>query len=148
MGFQRSLFEAGAQGASPPADRANAAGAHVEDIIAATLRPLGIAVLQQQVVGRNIYGGDLRADLLLPDHRLVVEVKWQDRRGSTDEKFPYLAANILGGCYRYPVIVVVDGGGAREGAVRWLQTQVDGNRFRALFGLGGFISFATRALER
>lgn len=52
--------------------------------------------------------------------RVRVECKWQQTAGSVDEKFPYLYLN----CLQMPeekIIIVVDGGGAKDGAVSWLR---------------------------
>lgn len=54
-----------------------------------------------------------------------VEAKWQQAAGSVDEKYPYM---LLNGIYQYPekeIIFVVDGGGYKPGARRWLQDQID-----------------------
>jgi DNA adenine methylase len=55
---------------------------------------------------------------------LVIEAKWQQANGSVDEKFPYLVMNIREQ-YPYAAIVVLDGGGFKEGAKDWLRRQVD-----------------------
>ncbi|MEM8604132.1 MAG: PD-(D/E)XK nuclease superfamily protein, partial [Cyanobacteria bacterium P01_H01_bin.121] len=103
--------------------QANQSGETAETLVACLLESLGFAVRRQQIYGRNIYGGELRVDIFLPEIELVIEVKWQDRRGSTDEKFPYLVENLR----RLPCrsVVVHGGGGARNGAIEWLAAQVD-----------------------
>lgn len=54
-----------------------------------------------------------------------VEAKWQQSAGSVDEKYPYM---LLNGIYQYPeteIIFVVDGGGYKPGARKWLQERID-----------------------
>lgn len=57
---------------------------------------------------------------------LVVESKWQKMSGSVDEKFPYLVSNIKEK-YPYSCIILLDGGGYRKGAEKWLRDQVGSN---------------------
>ena len=54
-----------------------------------------------------------------------VEAKWQQSAGSVDEKYPYM---LLNGIYQYPekeIVFVVDGGGYKPGARRWLQNRIN-----------------------
>ncbi len=126
--------------------RANYTGDALEQVIHSTLERKGYTFvpkrefdkarsLDQPVfttqfpIGRGIYGTELRCDFILFDpHKhpdcLVIESKWQESGGSVDEKFPYLVHNIQ---QKYPcaAIVVVDGGGAKPGAVAWLRSQED-----------------------
>ena len=57
--------------------------------------------------------------------KIRVEVKYQATQGSVDEKYPYM---LLNGIYQNPeneIIFVVDGGGYKSGARKWLQEQID-----------------------
>ena len=77
----------------------------------------------------NIYGTQLNCDFIafhpqkFPNN-LVIESKWQQSNGSVDEKFPFLVANIR---EKYPceAIILLDGGGYKVGAEKWLRAQVD-----------------------
>lgn len=81
-------------------------------------------------IARSIYDTQLYCDFVLfhptrhPDN-LIIESKWQQSKGSVDEKFPFLVANIR---ERYPhaTIIVLDGGGYKKQADRWLRAQIDG----------------------
>jgi hypothetical protein len=81
-------------------------------------------------IARSIYDTKLYCDFVLfhptrhPDN-LIIESKWQQSRGSVDEKFPFLVANIRD---RYPhaTIIVLDGGGYKKQADLWLRAQIDG----------------------
>lgn len=123
--------------------QANHSGKAIEDALLNFLRGAGYQVERQVQVGIGIYGQTCTADLVLPGVPLILEVKWQDRRGSTDEKFPFLLANIRS-CYPYPTVVMVDGGGARAGSVDWLKRQVDGAHLLKVFTLAEFYSHFLR----
>jgi hypothetical protein len=85
----------------------------------------------QLIIGNSIYDNILKCDFILrhpmkfPDC-LVIEAKWQETGGSTDEKFPYLVLNIKEKS-PYPTIIVLDGGGFKPGSEQWLRGQVGGN---------------------
>lgn len=78
---------------------------------------------------KSIYGTDVKCDFILyhpTKHKncLVIESKWQESRGSVDEKFPYLVANIKER-YPHPTIIILDGKGYKKEAEEWLKKQVD-----------------------
>lgn len=81
-------------------------------------------------IARSIYDTQLICDFILyhpqkhPDN-LIIESKWQQSRGSVDEKYPFLVANIR---EKYPAatIIVLDGGGYKKEADLWLRAQIDG----------------------
>lgn len=80
---------------------------------------------KQVHIGDTIYGTDLISDFLLfhPDKwplGLVIEAKWQQVGGTVDEKYPYFVMNIWAS--EYQTILVLDGGGYREGAERWVRS--------------------------
>ena len=61
------------------------------------------------------------------DRRIRVEAKYQAAQGSVDEKYPYM---LLNGIYAYPekeIIFVVDGGGYKPGARKWLEKNIKDN---------------------
>jgi hypothetical protein len=77
---------------------------------------------------KGIYETDLKCDFVIfhptkHPNRLVIEAKWQQAVGSVDEKFPYLVANIRER-YPYATVIVLDGGGYKPTAERWLRAQV------------------------
>jgi hypothetical protein len=85
----------------------------------------------QFVAGKGIYETPVRCDFIVHHpikhpECLIIESKWQESSGSVDEKYPYNVLNIqqkLG----YPAIIVLDGGGYKPGAEKWLRSQVGGN---------------------
>lgn len=130
--------------------RANSSGRAAEDVLYAVLHNKGFTVERQAVVGQTIYGGELRVDFLIRNVAqfsapLIVESKWQDVGGSADEKFPYLVSNLL--IAPYPSVVVVHGGGQRDGAIDWLKAQADGTHIVAVFALEEFISWVMRSIN-
>lgn len=131
---------------------ANRAGQTAEQVIGVVLRSRGVAYYPQHPICFGIYGTTIKADFYIPKlagfpDGLAIESKWQDVGGSADEKLPYLVENILF-CYPCPTIIVIDGGGFREGAIVWLRTKVDGAQLRAVYTLAEFVSWSNRTLSR
>ncbi len=50
-----------------------------------------------------------------------IECKWQQSSGSVDEKFPYLFLNCTEKMTEPHIIVLLDGGGAKQGAIDWFK---------------------------
>ena len=82
-------------------------------------------------ISQSIYEGkDTRADMVLyhpqkhPDF-LIIECKWQQSKGTTEEKLPYLVLNIKKN-YPYETMIVIDGGGHSPGAIKWVNAQQTG----------------------
>jgi len=124
-------------------------GEVAEEVIAAALKGVGIVFDRQVRVGISIFGYELFADFVLlnladyPDG-LALESKWQDRDGTIDEKFPYVADNIIER-YTVPAIVVAHGGGQRPGAIEYLRSRCDSKKLIAVFPFEKFLSWAIRA---
>lgn len=131
--------------------RANRHGRTAEAVISSVIadRAPNAIITPGAPVGHTIYGGLLKVDRLVmgllgyPDG-LIIESKWQERDGSVDEKFPYLVLNIKE-CYPCPTIIIAAGGGARDGALRWLRSQV-GGRLLAVLTLEEFVTWCNRNL--
>lgn len=49
-----------------------------------------------------------------------IECKWQQASGSVDEKFPFLFLNCAEKMVEPHVVILLDGGGAKPGAINWL----------------------------
>jgi hypothetical protein len=131
---------------------ANRAGRTAEQVIAAVLQSRGVSCLRQHPLCLGIYGTTVRADFYVPalpdfPNGLAIESKWQDVNGSADEKLPYLVANISE-CYPCPTIIVIDGGGFREGAIVWVRTKIDRRSLYAVHTLAEFVSWTNRKLSR
>ena len=101
---------------------------------------------RQYFVGLSIYGHKQKCDFLLyhkekHPNRLSIEAKWQEKPGSVDEKFPFLVENLkLREC---DTIIVLDGGGYKKGAEKWLRRQVDRkNRLVGVFSMQEFQKYS------
>lgn len=85
----------------------------------------GSELLLKNVPFKNIYGHDGYTEFLLMSEKynfeVRIECKWQQSAGSVDEKFPYLYLNCIEAMPEKHIVIIVDGGGAKEGAVRWLK---------------------------
>lgn len=96
---------------------------------------------EQYYMGDSIYGTPFKIDFvayhpLIWPEGLALECKWQQVAGSVDEKFPYMFNN-LSEKSKYPFAIVLDGGGYKPGAYRWLRRQV-GGKFVALLSMADF----------
>ncbi len=130
--------------------RANESGRMAEQLVCTVLRTKGVTFRRQVVVGTSIYGHQLRADIVVEPtaiwpRGLAIEVKWQDAAGSVDEKFPYIAANVRSGAFGRPVAVVLGGGKAKPGAIRWLaMQQLEAADLVGVFSIEEFASWVAR----
>lgn len=77
----------------------------------------------------NIYSGKGKTEFVIVDgnRRIRIEAKYQSVSGSVDEKLPYMYLNAINQYPENEVIFVVDGGGYREGARKWLDESIDKN---------------------
>lgn len=96
-------------------------------------------------VGKSIYEVKQFCDFIVyhPERwpaNLIIESKWQKSGGTVDEKFPYLALNIQNR-YPCPTILVLDGGGYKEGAERWIRSQAGHGNFNHVFNRQEFAAW-------
>lgn len=97
---------------------------------------------KQVPCGMSIYETKRKCDFLVinkekfPDD-LIIECKWQQSNGSVDEKYPFTLFNIFK--IGVPTIILLDGGGYKPSAMKWLKDQVDPNR--ALIGVYSMTEF-------
>ncbi len=71
----------------------------------------------------SIYGsGRSQTEFVIQDDsRMVrVECKWQQVSGSVDEKLPYLFMNAVESFPEKEIILLIDGGGFKPGAISWI----------------------------
>ena len=100
---------------------------------------------RQVNIGSGIYNTPLKVDFYvvgLPamPSGLIIECKWQQNTGSVDEKFPYLNFQ---NHYPTPTIIVIGGEGMRQGAIDWLEKQVQHNKnLFKVYNLERFIAWA------
>ena len=99
-------------------------------------------------VGESIYGTSQYCDFIVyhpqrwPDN-LIIESKWQQTGGSVDEKYPYLVLNIQMQ-YKSPTILVLDGGGYKKGAERWIRSQSGNGNLRQVFNMKEFSTWVNK----
>lgn len=97
---------------------------------------------KQVPIGDTIYDTERKCDFLIinrdkfPDD-LIIECKWQQSKGSVDEKYPYLIYNIIR--TGIPTVVLLDGGGYKQAAMKWLRENV--NQRGALIGVWTMAEF-------
>ena len=102
----------------------------------------GKQFVRQVGVGDTIYETTRKADFLIinrdkfPDD-LIIECKWQQSKGSVDEKYPFLIFNIVR--TGIPTVVLMDGGGYKPAALKWLKENV--NKNGALIGVWTMAEF-------
>ena len=105
---------------------------------------------RQVRLGKNIYEGAMKIDFYLYDRDkwpdgLYIEVKWQATSGSVDEKYVFTALSLMS--LPGDKIMILDGGGYRRGAVKWLRKQAarSSNRL-TVFTLMEFFKWSKTAL--
>ena len=156
---------------------ANSSGNTLEQAIVSTLSSKGFTVVRHRDWLRNparygselllrnvpyqsIYGHAAKTEFVIRSERYSletrVECKWQQSNGSVDEKFPYLYLNCLEGMPEEHIIIVLDGGGAKHGAVNWLKqacteklytTPANQNKRIDVMSLSDFLAWANRTFR-
>ncbi len=101
---------------------------------------------KQANIGQTIYETKLICDFLLFHPQkwpqgLVIEAKWQQVSGTADEKYPYFVMNIWKS--EYQTVLVLDGGGYRAGAERWVRSMRKHNLLH-IFGMAQFQSWVNQ----
>lgn len=97
---------------------------------------------KQVPLGDTIYETSRKCDFLVINREkfpndLIIECKWQQSKGSVDEKYPFLIFNIIR--TGIPTIVLLDGGGYKQAAMKWLKENV--NQKGALLGVWTMTEF-------
>lgn len=89
----------------------------------------GQELLLENVPFTTIYGHNGNTEFLLKSEsfnlEIRIECKWQQSAGSVDEKFPYLYLNCIHSMPEKDIIIIVDGGGYKEGALQWLKNAAE-----------------------
>lgn len=131
--------------------RANHTGKKLEDFVESTLagdgfeivtypewqkdqQAYGPEVLVKHVPFTGLYGGRGFSEFVIHSQRIDpapirIECKWQQSQGSVDEKLPFTYLNAIDGHPEPWVILLVDGGGFREGAKNWLREAAAERRY-------------------
>ena len=82
--------------------------------------------IRRALLGKNIYDGDYIVDFLIVNHtkpqrELIIECRWQQSKGTTDQKYPFFLLNILK--TNIPTVILLDGGGYKQAAKDWLKAE-------------------------
>jgi hypothetical protein len=119
----------------------------------------GDEVVLTNVPYETIYGHQGKTEFKLVskkygDYR--IECKWQQSPGSVDEKFPYLYLNCIEKMPEQNIIIVLDGQGAKQGAVSWLRqaaskkiytNQTNGTKNIEVVSLAEFVMWANKTFR-
>jgi hypothetical protein len=87
--------------------------------------------------------------------KIRIECKWQQSAGSVDEKLPYLYLNCIEAMPEDYIIIIIDGGGFKTGAITWLKEAAKSNKYNdagvmksiLVFSLAEFIAWANKNLR-
>ncbi|RIV18187.1 4-diphosphocytidyl-2C-methyl-D-erythritol kinase [Alicyclobacillaceae bacterium I2511] len=119
----------------------------------------GTEILLRNVPYTTIYGHQGKTEFLLQSEeyglQIRIECKWQQSSGSVDEKFPYLYLNCVETMPEQTIFILVDGGGAKQGAVDWLRRAASQRMYLApesekqirVLSLGEFIGWANKTFR-
>jgi hypothetical protein len=94
------------------------------------------------LVGPTIYETERYVDFLVLNRDkfpsgLIIECKWQEQKGSVDEKYPFLMFNIAR--TGVPTIVLLDGEGYKPAAKAWLASHAGPDKpLRAVWSMAEF----------
>lgn len=121
---------------------ANSSGRVLENMVESTIKAKGLAsthfrlwqkepdkygdeVLIKNVPYTSIYQHASKTEFLIKSAQYQVltrvECKWQQSSGSVDEKYPFLFLNCTQRMHEPHIIILLDGGGAKQGAIDWLR---------------------------
>jgi hypothetical protein len=119
----------------------------------------GEELILENVPFTTVYGHKGNTEFLLIskqyDLRIRIECKWQQVAGSVDEKLPYLYLNVVEAMPEESVMILIDGGGWKAGAIQWLKDAVDKRKYTAnsnkkiyVFNLTEFFTWANKTFAR
>lgn len=93
----------------------------------------GDELLLRNIPFTTIYGHQGNTEFLIRSKKynlkIRIECKWQQSSGSVDEKFPYLYLNCVEAMPENDIIIIVDGGGAKQGAINWLRSAAENKMY-------------------
>lgn len=98
-------------------------------------------------IGKGVYGTDSHCDFIVFHPAkypscLIIESKWQQSKGSVDEKYVYTIKNIQEH-YPHDTVLVLDGGGYTKQTERWIRNQV-GGKLLQVFNMSEFQKWANK----
>ena len=97
----------------------------------------GKELLLENVPFTTIYNHKGTTEYLLLSEKynlkMRIECKWQQVAGSVDEKLPYLYLNVMEAMPESSIMILIDGGGWKPGAIQWLRDAVKLKKYAHLF---------------
>ena len=112
----------------------------------------GQELLLKHVPFSSIYNHRGHTEFLLISKKLDKEIrtecKWQQSSGSVDEKLPYLFLNASTKMTEKEIMIIIDGGGWKEGAIPWLKEAVNKSEQKKrikVFSLAEFLTWGNKA---
>lgn len=99
----------------------------------------GKELLLENVPFTTIYNHKGNTEFLLISEKyslkMRIECKWQQVAGSVDEKLPYLYLNVMEAMPEASVLILIDGGGWKPGAIQWLRDAVKQKKYSNQFNI-------------
>jgi len=93
----------------------------------------GEELLLENVPFTTIYNHKGNTEFLLISKRFNLQIrnecKWQQVKGSVDEKLPYLYLNTIEAMPENTIMILIDGAGWKTGAVKWLKDAVQQKKY-------------------
>ena len=93
----------------------------------------GKELLLENVPFTTIYQHKGNTEFLLVSEKynlkIRIECKWQQVSGSVDEKLPYLYLNVIEAMPEKTIMILIDGGGWKSGAITWLREAVNNKKY-------------------
>lgn len=106
----------------------------------------------------SVYGHRGTTEFLAISERhnftMRIECKWQQSPGSVDEKLPYLYLNAVEAMPEDWIVIIIDGGGFKDGAIAWLRDSAEKRKYTSgttkkiqVFSLAEFMAWANKLLR-
>lgn len=157
--------------------KSNLSGNQLEVAVKSVLTGKGFELVRYKdwEKDKNKYGGELLLEnapfttiynhkgktefLLLSEKynlKIRIECKWQQVSGSVDEKIPYLYLNSIEAMPEKDIMILIDGAGWKQGAIKWLKDAVvqmkytTGERKKNImvFSLTEFFTWANKTFNK
>jgi len=93
----------------------------------------GNELLLENVPFTTIYEHKGNTEFLLKSKKygleIRIECKWQQVAGSVDEKLPYVYLNAIEAMPESTIMILIDGDGWKQGAIKWLKDAVEQKKY-------------------
>jgi hypothetical protein len=121
----------------------------------------GEELLLENVPFTTVYEHKGNTEFLLISKKYSLEIriecKWQQSQGSVDEKLPYLYLNTIEAMPEKSIMILIDGGGWKTGAIKWLKDAVQQKKYTTeenndkkifVFSLTEFFTWANKTFNK